>query len=327
MSQLVVTPKFPLGQTLATPGALKALEESGQSPAFFLEKHVQGDWGTLGDEDKQANDQALVDGSRILSAYRTLKGERIWIITEAADDTGHASRHDRFEAIRVLTPMAKPCRNSRWLGPPRMAPDGIIERPFELLPDYGRNSLYARIIDGYDPDTQNDQYEIVFHVPSPELRRKLTDPNDPECPLSRFVGNAGAKERLSRAAYAAWGRDNHCCADHSFALLGPSSVGKTTLARLFGETLRLPFMEVQPHAVRDARDLFRLIYNKLEETVIQFKDGPKSLKMVSTLEDPVWRVSPCVVFLDEVHALPKNLIPELLKAVEPKDGMLIAGNG
>jgi hypothetical protein len=30
----------------------------------------------------------LVDGSRLLSAYKTLKGERLWIITEAADDQG-----------------------------------------------------------------------------------------------------------------------------------------------------------------------------------------------------------------------------------------------
>ena len=98
MFQLVVKPKFSLGQTLATPGALKALEESGQSPAFFSEKHVQGDWGTVDDDDKRANDQALVDGSRILSAYRTLKGERIWIITEAADDQG------RRAASTILRP-------------------------------------------------------------------------------------------------------------------------------------------------------------------------------------------------------------------------------
>jgi len=81
-------PKFPLGQLLATPGALRAVEESGQSPDFFLEKHASADWGEVCDEDKRANDQALVDGSRILSAYRTLKGVRIWIITEAADDQG-----------------------------------------------------------------------------------------------------------------------------------------------------------------------------------------------------------------------------------------------
>ena len=83
VSNPIVNAKFPLGQLVATPDALNALEDSGQSPAFFLEKHQAGDWGELGNEDKRANDQALVDGSRILSAYRTLKGVKIWIITEA----------------------------------------------------------------------------------------------------------------------------------------------------------------------------------------------------------------------------------------------------
>jgi hypothetical protein len=81
-------PKFQLGQLLATPGALKALEESGQSPAFFLERHAAGDWGQLSESDKRLNDQALVDGSRILSAYKTLKGVKIWIITEAVGEDG-----------------------------------------------------------------------------------------------------------------------------------------------------------------------------------------------------------------------------------------------
>ncbi len=81
--------KFPLGQLVATPGAIEAMEESGQTPDFFLDRHVQGDWGIVDEEDWQANDQALVDGSRILSAYRTLKGAKLWIITEAQDDDGH----------------------------------------------------------------------------------------------------------------------------------------------------------------------------------------------------------------------------------------------
>ncbi len=83
--------KFSLGQILSTPGGLQALEESGQSPQCFLERHVHGDWGEVCQEDKELNDQALIDGSRILSAYRTLKGTRIWIITEASDDSGHRS--------------------------------------------------------------------------------------------------------------------------------------------------------------------------------------------------------------------------------------------
>jgi hypothetical protein len=75
--------RFPLGQIVATPGALEAIETAGQSPDFFLDKHAQGDWGEVCDGDKQLNDEALLDGGRLLSAYRTLKNERIWVITEA----------------------------------------------------------------------------------------------------------------------------------------------------------------------------------------------------------------------------------------------------
>jgi hypothetical protein len=83
------TTKFNLGQILATPGALEVLQESGQTPQFFLSRHARGDWGEVGKDDGQLNDQSLIDGSRILSAYRTLKGKRLWVITEAADDNGH----------------------------------------------------------------------------------------------------------------------------------------------------------------------------------------------------------------------------------------------
>jgi hypothetical protein len=81
--------KFPLGQIVATPAALEALAEAGQTPEFFLDKHVQGDWGEVCDEDKRLNDQALVSGERLLSAYRTLRGTKLWVITEATDDSGN----------------------------------------------------------------------------------------------------------------------------------------------------------------------------------------------------------------------------------------------
>lgn len=81
-------PKFDLGQVVATPGALDALRDAGQSPMEFLPRHVSGDWGDLDDEDRRLNDLALADGSRILSAYVTSKGQRIWIITETVGDDG-----------------------------------------------------------------------------------------------------------------------------------------------------------------------------------------------------------------------------------------------
>jgi hypothetical protein len=74
---------------VATPGALDALQESGQTPEFFLAKHVRGDWGEVCPDDARLNDQALIDGSRLLSAYRTLRNVRIWLITEA--DLGFAA--------------------------------------------------------------------------------------------------------------------------------------------------------------------------------------------------------------------------------------------
>ena len=83
------SPKFSLGQQVATPGALKAIHEAGQSALELLARHVSGDWGDLDDEDRRLNDEALTDGSRLLSAYNLRSGVRIWIITEAADDNGH----------------------------------------------------------------------------------------------------------------------------------------------------------------------------------------------------------------------------------------------
>ena len=75
-------PKFDWGQLVATPGALQALTAAGQSPAEFLERHVQGDWGLVDAEDWAANDQDLLDGGRLLSAYETRLGIRLWVITE-----------------------------------------------------------------------------------------------------------------------------------------------------------------------------------------------------------------------------------------------------
>ena len=74
---------FSLGRTLATPGCLQALEEAGESASDFLRRHQAKDWGEVCKEDRRANDDALVQGTRLLSAYRTKLGVKIWVITEA----------------------------------------------------------------------------------------------------------------------------------------------------------------------------------------------------------------------------------------------------
>lgn len=46
-------------------------------------RHREGDWGDVSDADAERNVQALVDGDRVLSAYKSEEYEKIWIITEA----------------------------------------------------------------------------------------------------------------------------------------------------------------------------------------------------------------------------------------------------
>jgi hypothetical protein len=73
--------KFPLGRLVTTPGVL------AQVPAddilFALTRHARGDWGDLDLHDREANDEALRTGERLLSAYVAPNGARFWIITEA----------------------------------------------------------------------------------------------------------------------------------------------------------------------------------------------------------------------------------------------------
>jgi hypothetical protein len=75
--------KFALGKIVATPGSLEMMASLGLNPSEFLARHASGDWGDVCREDKQLNDEALVEGSRLLSAYDLANGERLWIITEA----------------------------------------------------------------------------------------------------------------------------------------------------------------------------------------------------------------------------------------------------
>ncbi len=75
--------KFFLGQLVATPGALQALQDAGQNPLEFLHRHQHGDWGDLTDEDKRENEFSVTRHLRILSAYTLTTGVKIWIITEA----------------------------------------------------------------------------------------------------------------------------------------------------------------------------------------------------------------------------------------------------
>ena len=76
-------PKFPLGNVVATPGAIQLLVSAGRSPLSFIERHVRGDWGELDEHDRLVNEQALEHGGRLLSSYVVVGDQRLWLISES----------------------------------------------------------------------------------------------------------------------------------------------------------------------------------------------------------------------------------------------------
>ncbi len=91
------TARFPLGQIVATPGALALLQKTGFSAAALISRHVHGDWGDLFEEDRTENEFAVTRRLRILSCYRLVDATRLaatpaekrsslptlWIISDA----------------------------------------------------------------------------------------------------------------------------------------------------------------------------------------------------------------------------------------------------
>ncbi|MEN9576480.1 MAG: hypothetical protein RL514_4335 [Verrucomicrobiota bacterium] len=73
--------KFPLGRLVATPNALEHIPHPEILAA--LQRHLTGDWGDVDEHDREENELSLKEGFRLLSVYRSAKGVKFWIVTEA----------------------------------------------------------------------------------------------------------------------------------------------------------------------------------------------------------------------------------------------------
>ena len=86
---------FQLGKLVMTPGALKCMVEYAIDPVKLIQRHAQGNWGDLSDDDKKENDLSVNSDLRILSAYGA--GEiKLWIITEADRSATTILRPDEY---------------------------------------------------------------------------------------------------------------------------------------------------------------------------------------------------------------------------------------
>jgi hypothetical protein len=73
--------KFRLGRIVSTPNALDRLTQ--EDILLAIGRHQAGDWGDVSEDDRAANERALVEGTRLWSAYHAGNGVKFWLITEA----------------------------------------------------------------------------------------------------------------------------------------------------------------------------------------------------------------------------------------------------
>ena len=81
MKEAFILGAFSLGHVCATPDVAEEVPFEEQMDA--LARHAQGDWGDIDQEDWTANELALQEGFRLVSAYRSRNDVSFWIVTEA----------------------------------------------------------------------------------------------------------------------------------------------------------------------------------------------------------------------------------------------------
>ena len=158
-----------------------------------------------------------------------------------------------------------------------------------------------------------------------------------------IVGQDQAKRRLARAVFDSWKRhasqlpSGEHQSDHLFTtnilLEGPTSTGKTTIARQFvKEGLCIPLCEINGAKIKTAAEILFEIAKTLLDWDKEWRErgggqgDPIGLTLVE-LPDQQFYPPPMVVFIDEAHRLPKPLQDLLLKALEANDRMLDTENG
>ncbi len=83
--------RFPLGEVLATPRALEALNAARITLDELLDRHLAGDWGDISPAQRRVNDAGISAFCNLASAYVLPDGQRLTIFTRG--DRTHTLVH------------------------------------------------------------------------------------------------------------------------------------------------------------------------------------------------------------------------------------------
>ena len=91
-------PRFPLGRVVATPNVLARIPP--EDIRSVLVRHVRGDWGNVGSEDRKENERSLQSGFLLLSVYPAGNSVRFRILTGAVRSSTAVLLHEDYYLLK-----------------------------------------------------------------------------------------------------------------------------------------------------------------------------------------------------------------------------------
>jgi Holliday junction resolvasome RuvABC ATP-dependent DNA helicase subunit len=134
-----------------------------------------------------------------------------------------------------------------------------------------------------------------------------------------FVGNEAVIQRLSNDLLRALIERPPYLAKN-YLLTGLPSTGKTELARRIARALTLPFVKLDGRGVSSREKLFDLINGELASAGMTPSQTGQQLGL------PVLEYPPLIVFVDEVHLVPRAVQEALLTMLEAADRTVVLTN-
>jgi DNA phosphorothioation-dependent restriction protein DptH len=144
----------------------------------------------------------------------------------------------------------------------------------------------------------------------PATRQRVRDA------FSGFVGNEPAVARLTNDLLRALIESPpHLSKNYLFT--GLPSTGKTELSRRVAVALGLPFVKLDGRAVVSRERLFELVNGELNQQDLAASQVGQQVGL------PVMEYPPLIVFIDEVHLVPRGLQESLLTMLEAADRTVV----
>ncbi len=176
--------------------------------------------------------------------------------------------------------------------------------------EFGNNADLASLEGASDSISNRAGWGKASAMISPAIRQRVRDA------FSGFIGNAPALARLTNDLLRAL-IENPPHLSKNYLFTGLPSTGKTELSRRIAAALRLPFVKLDGRGVVNRERLFDMINGELSQ------QGLAASQVGQQAGLPVMDYPPLIVFIDEVHLVPKGLQEGLLTMLEAQDRTVV----